>query len=355
MFDSNIFSQRNPYLHSQSCYDGPVHPSLFESYNHVQCNPLPIPGANIPSQSHNNNPIVLNQLNSNINNGRKGPPQPFYGINFINFKQFENIFIEKIKNFPLQVNDYLTKEEENINLKLLMDSVNNISSATFQNINKINETYCNKLTNSNIAVQKLFEICSQINEILSSMDNELINQFNSLTNFHGYDESIQNEEENNLIRIKNGINECSDILSEQIIKTNEKSMNFNNELNANCEQFRIMLSQELMNLNTNLNELIKYKNEKNNEYEKFQKIANDIIIQINSLKNKFIFVNSNTEDKNNNNENIIETKEEEKNDPGVIKANNPTISDEVQMKNRIATLKYINEMHNRRKKKNKKF
>ena len=362
MFGSNYISQRN----SQSCYEGSFHPSLFESYNIY-----PLSNSNIPNQNLNlmsPNPFIFSQYsnmsNNNMGSGRKNTQQSFISTNFINYKQFENIFIEKIKNFPNQVNDYLAKKEENINLKLLMDSVNNTSLITFQNINKINDTYRNKLSNSNFCVPKLFEICSKINEVLDNINNELLKQFSYLTSFHGYDESVQNDEKINLNRIQNIINECNELLNEKIIKIDNNSMNFNNEINSNCEQFRIILGQEMYNLSQNLNELINYKNEKNNNYVKCQLITDNIIKTVSSLKNKFIFFNCNagkenevkifTQNENKENINDNNLNQNKKEDLAMNKLIPPkNIDEKSKEKNKMATLKIINEMRNRNKKRKK--
>lgn len=367
MFGSNFRSQRNPVIHSQSCYEGSYHPSLFESYNRNQNNVYPFSNSNnVNPQSIilSQNPFIFSQLSTSTNNsigGRKGTQQSFTSSNIINYKQFENIFIEKLKNFPNQVNDYLTKEEENINLTLLMNSLNNTSLITCQNLNKINNNYCSKLSISNCNVPKLFEIYSKINELLNLINNELLNQFSLLTSFHGYDESVQNEEKINLNKIQDIINECNELLTEKIIKINKSSMNFNNEVNNNCEQFRLMLEEEMKKLTINLNKLIKYKNENNNKYEIYQQLTDNIINTINSLKNKFIFTNNENdnkivEDKENNN-NIYEKNVPEINKDNMENMNDIIIEDNVKVQNKMATLKIISEMHNRnrKRKKNKTF
>ena len=369
MFGSNFMSQRN----SQSCYEGSFHPSLFESYNLPQSNNLyPISNSNNSNQNSNfisQNPLIFSQFsntnNNNITGGRKNTQQSFASTNFINYKQFENIFIEKIKNFPNQVNEYLTKEEENTNLKLLMDSVNNASLITYQNIKKINDTYRNKLSNSNFCVPQLFELCSKINEILNNIDNELLKQFSFLTSFHGYDESVQNDEKVNLNKIQNILNECKELLNEKIIKIDNNSMNFNNEINSNCEQFRIILGQEMFNLCQNLNELVNFKNEKNNNYAKYQYITDNIIKTVNSLKNKFIFSNCNTGNKNEEKNFTQNENKENKNDNNLNenkqenlimdKLISISVDESTKEQNRIATLKIINKMHNKKRKKNKYF
>ena len=364
MFGSNYISQRNPAIHSQSSYESSYHPRIIESTNRLQNNAYPLSNSNISNQqgnSQNHNPILLTQFsNMNMNNniGIKNSQQSFSSTNYINYKQFENIFIEKMEGFPNQVNDFLTKEEENINLKTLMNSFNVASWATYKNINKINETYCAKLSNSNCFVQKIIEICTQINELLNSIDIELLNQFNLLTSFHGYDESIQNEEKINLNKIQEVINECSLLLSEKIIKVNNTSMNYSNEVNNNCEQFKNILEEEMIKLKNNLNELIKYKNDINNNYAKYQQITNNIINSINSLKNKFIYINCDNESNNrisfkkeNNNDVNIEVNNKE---VEIVNLNKVEIDEDTKVKNRMATLKIISEMHNRNKKRKKK-
>ena len=375
MLASNYLSQRNPNIHSQSCYEGSsYHSSLYESYNNgSQGNLYQVSNPSISALNSNlisKNQLLYSQLSNMTNNnigGRKPTQQSFTSSNFINYKQFENIFIEKIKDFPTQVNDYLTKEEENISLKILVDSINNVSSITNQNLNKINETYCPKLSNSNCTIPQLFEICSKISELLNNIDNELLNQFSSLTSFHGYDESVQNDEKINLNTIQNIINECNELLNEKIIKIDNNSMNFNNEINSNCEQFKIILGQEMYNLYQNLNELLNYKNDKNNNYAKYQQITDNIIKTVNSLKNKFIFTNSNicneneakictqNEDKENTTNNSLNENKQE--DLIMDKAIPINIDENGKEQNRLATLKIINEMHNRnrKRKKNKLF
>ena len=353
MFGSNYLSQRNSTIRSQSSYEGgSFHPRLFDQLNlasnNINAFPLTNPNiSNIPPNQISQNQIMLSQfstMNSNI--GRKGTQQSFSSINY---KQFENIFVEKIKNFPSQVNDFLTKEEENINLKLLVDSISTASSLTCKNINKINETYCSKLSNSNACVPKLLEICGQINELLNVIDNELLNQFSLLTKFHGYDESIQNEEKINFIKIQEVIDECNEILTEKIIKINNYSINYSTDINNNCEQFKNILKEEMGKLSTNLNELIKYKNERNNNYNEYQKITNNIINSINSLKSSFVFFKC--ESQEHNDAIIVDNNRNENNGKNLEKIN---LDNDEKLQSRMATLKIISEMHNRNKKKRKK-
>ena len=377
MFGSSYLSQKNSTIRSQSSIDGgSFHPRLFDQLNLVSnnINSFPLTNSNIsniPPNQISQNQMMLSQF-SNMNNsiGRKGTQQSFSSINHINYKQFENIFVEKIKNFPSQVNDFLTKEEENINLKLLMDSINTSSSLTCKNINKINEIYCSKLSNSNACVPKLLEICGQINDLLNVIDNELLNQFSLLTKFHGYDESIQNEEKINLNKIREVIDECNELLSEKIIKVNNYSINYSADINNNCEQFKNILKEEMNKLSTNLNELIKYKNERNNNYDEYQKITNNIINSINSVKSSFIFFkcesqeNNNTivVDNNRNENNAISKESNEVEKDKILDANlddtknleKINLEDDEKLQNRIATLKFISEMHNRNRKKRKK-
>ena len=374
MFGSSYLSQRNSTIRSQSSYEGSsFHPRLFDQLNLASnnINAFPLTNSNIsnipPSQLSQNHMMLTQFSNMNNNIGRKGTQQSFSSINY---KQFENIFVEKIKNFPSQVNDFLTKEEENINLKLLVDSISTASSLTCKNINKINETYCSKLSNSNACVPKLLEICGQINELLNAIDNELLNQFSLLTKFHGYDESIQNEEKINLNKIQEVIDECNELLAEKIIKVNNYSINYSTDINNNCEQFKNILKEEMGKLSTNLNELIKYKNERNNNYNEYQKITNNIIKSINSLKNSFVFFKCENQEHNdtivvdnNRNENNAISKENNKlEDDKALEVNlddsknleKINLENDEKLQNRMATLKIISEMHNRNKKKRKK-
>ena len=368
MFGSNYLSQRNSSIHSQSCYEGSYKPNLFESYNRPQCNPYPISNSNLPNPQPNilsQNALIFSQysnMNNNMLGGKNGTQQSVISSNFINYKQFENIFIEKIKAFPNQVNDYLTKEEENNNLKLLVDSVKNASLITYQNINKINETYCPKLSNSNCCVPQLFEICSKINELLNSIDNELLNQFSLLTSFHGYDESIQNDGKEDLNKIQNVLNECNELLNEKIMKINKNSMDYNNDINSNCEQFKNILNEEMKKLNQYLKDLIIYKNNEKKNYAEYQHITNNIINSINSLRNKFIFLNR---DNKNDNKMIIEKENidkncvENNNNYSEIENSNKMIIDDnsnkiivdedTKLQNKLATLKIINRIKKRKK------
>ena len=371
MFGSSYLSQRNSTIRSQSSYEGSsFHPRLFDQLNLASnnINAFPLTNSNIsnipPSQLSQNHMMLTQFSNINNNMGRKGTQQSFSSINY---KQFENIFVEKIKNFPSQVNDFLTKEEENINLKLLVDSISTASSLTCKNINKINETYCSKLSNSNACVPKLLEICGQINELLNAIDNELLNQFSLLTKFHGYDESIQNEEKINLNKIQEVIDECNELLSEKIIKVNIYSINYSADINNNCEQFKNILKEEMNKLSTNLNELIKYKNERNNNYDEYQKITNNIINSINSVKSSFIFFKCESQenndtivvDNNRNENNVISKESNEVEEDKILDSDTKNLEkinleDNEKLQNRMATLKIISEMHNRNRKKRKK-
>ena len=374
MFGSSYLSQRNSTIRSQSSYDGAsFHPRLFDQLsmasNNINAFPLTSSNiSNIPSNQISQNQLMLSQFTNSI--GKKGTQQSFSSFNHINYKQFENIFVEKIKNFPSQVNDFLTKEEENKNLKLLMDSISTASSLTCKNINKINETYCSKLSNSNACVPKLLEICGQINELLNVIDNELLNQFSLLTKFHGYDESIQNEEKVNLNKIQDVIDECNELLSEKIIKVNNYSINYSTDINNNCEQFKNILKVEMNKWSAKLNELIKYKNERNNNYNENQKINNNIINSINSIKNSFTFFKCESQknneeiavDNNRNENNVISKESNKEEDDKVMKINlddgknleKISLDTDEKLQNRMATLKIISEMHNRNRKKRKK-
>jgi len=346
MFSSNYISQRN----SQSCYENGLRPSLSE-YNRVASNESN-PQNNILTQ----NSLMLSQL-SNVSNSI-GRSQQSYGLGnqYINYKQFENIMMSNIKLFPEQVNSYLSNERENICLRLLMKSIYNTSLSTYQNFDKMNNTFCSKLTNSNICVEKFLELCAKMNVILTVIDNDLLNQFSLLTSFHGYDESIQNEEKNNLMIIEKVITECNELLYEKIIKLNQNSMSFNDEININCVELKKILFEEMNILYHNLNELIKNKKERiNNEFE-YQQILNDIADIINSLQNKFIFSNK-CEENNEKMDLCGENKENNINTnnsfPNIT--DNENLTDEDKLKKRMATIKIISEIKKKYKRKKKKL
>ena len=232
----------------------------------------------------------------------------------------------------------------------------NYSFLTFQNFDKINNTFCAKLTTSNICVESFLEMCEKLNILLNSIDNELLNQFSTLTSFHGYDESFQNEEKNNLKAIENAINKCNELLCENIIKVNNNSMNFNNEINNNIIQLNRMLSEEMNILGQNINELIKHKKERNINSFEYQNIFGNIINLVNSLKNKFIFLYPQQEKIQS--IDMIEKSEDNKiNMTNEIPSSvdNMNITEEVKLQNKEATMKIISEMHKRNRKKKNKF
>ena len=137
MFSSNYLSQRN----SQSCCENTLRPSSSE-YNRMTSNEQ-IPQNNLLTQ----NSLMYSQL-SNVSNsvGIQRTQQSFgMGNKYINYKQFENIMMENIKSFPEQVKDYLTNDRDNICLNLLMKSIYNVSLSTYQNFDKMNNTFCSRL------------------------------------------------------------------------------------------------------------------------------------------------------------------------------------------------------------------
>lgn len=348
MFSSNYLTQRN----SQSNYENSFRPTLS------QFNIIPNDERMTQNDILISNSLIQSQASNISNNApRQGNQQSLcQNNNYINYKQFEKILAENIKSFPVQVNRYLTNDKENINLKLLMNSICNASLATYQNFDKINNTFCGKLINSNICVENFFELCGKINLLLNSIDSELVNQFSSLTSFHGYDDSIQNEEKNNLKAIENVINECIELLYENIIKVNKNSMIFNDEINNNISQLSNILMEEMNILNNNINELIKHKKEKNNNNLEYEQIFNNIINSINYLKEKFIFLYPKEE--NNNNMDLCDKNQNTSinifNEEIQSNMDNINVSDEEKLQNKAATIKIISEMHKRnRKKKNK--
>ena len=349
MFSSNYLSQRN----SQSCYENSLRPSLSE-YNRISNNEIN-PQNNMFTQ---NSLMISQQSNMSNNRGMSGTQKSLgFGNNIINYKQFENIMVENIKSFPEQVSHYLTNSNGNTSLRLLMNSISNILSTTSQNFDKINNTFCAKLTTSNICVEKFLEICAKMDFLLNIIDNDLINQFSLLTSFHGYDESLQNEEKNSIEAIEKVINECNELLFEKIIKPNQNSMNFNEEINQNCLELKNILNEEMNILYQNLNKLIKYRKEKNNHENEYQEIINGVAEIISSLQDKFIFSNNNGKNNNNSSNIYEENKENYINNEENNDTNNTNTSDENKKKKKMATIKIISEMNKRykRKKKNKRL
>ena len=350
MFSSNYLSQRN----SQSCYENSLRPSLSD-YNVVSNNEQ-IPQNNLFTQ----NPLIVSQRSNMSNNSmRMQGTQQSLGLgsnNYINYKQFENIMIENVKSFPDQVSNYLTNSNGDMSLRLLMNSIYSASLVTSQNFNKINNTFGAKLTNSNICVENFLELCAKMNYLLNVIDNDLVNQFSLLTSFHGYDESVQNEEKDNIETIERVINECNELLFEKIIKPNQNSMNFNEEINQNCVELKMILLEEMNILYQNLNKLIKLRKERNDNQNKYQQILDGVAEVISSLTDKFIFSNKNETDKENdlvceeNKENIINVNNKVDNKD----INNSDASDEVKIQKRLATIKIISEINKRYKRRKKK-
>jgi hypothetical protein len=351
MFSSNYLSQRN----SQSCYENTLRPSLSD-YN-ISSNNEQISQNNIFTQ----NPLIISQHSNMSNNSmRMQGTQQSLGLgsnNYINYKQFENIMIENVKSFPEQVSNYLTSSRGDISLRLLMNSIYSASLVTSQNFDKINNTFCAKLTSSNICVEKFLELCAKMNYLLNVIDNDLVNQFSLLTSFHGYDESIQNEEKDNIETIERVINECNELLFEKIIKPNQNSMNFNEEINQNCIELKNILFEEMNILYQNLNKLIKLRKEKNDHQNGYQQILDGVAEVIASLKDKFIF--SNNKDMNNENVHVCEENKENNinrnKEADNKEINNSDVTDEVKIQKRLATIKIISEMNKRYKRKKKKY
>ena len=350
MFSSNYLSQRN----SQSCYENSLRPSLSD-YNVVSNNEQ-IPQNNLFTQ----NPLIVSQRSNMSNNSmRMQGTQQSLGLgsnNYINYKQFENIMIENVKSFPDQVSNYLTNSNGDISLRLLMNSIYSASLVTSQNFNKINNTFGAKLTNSNICVENFLELCAKMNYLLNVIDNDLVNQFSLLTSFHGYDESVQNEEKDNIEKIERVINECNELLFEKIIKPNQNSMNFNEEINQNCVELKMILLEEMNILYQNLNKLIKLRKERNDNQNKYQQILDGVAEVINSLTDKFIFSNKNEID----NKNVLVCEENKENNINVNNevdnkdSNNSDATDEIKIQKRLATIKIISEINKRYKRRKKK-
>ena len=366
MFGSKNFSENYYPNNSQSSYESSYLRNLRESNHIQQYNSYPVPNLNDSNSQHiiiSPSPLIFSQFTNSEKNlsGEKKTTQSSFSTNFttkyIGYSQLENTFIENIKNYPNQVNDYLTKKDGNKNIKNLLDSINNTSIITCQNMKKINETYTNKITNSNCVVPKIFEIFSKINDLLKVIDNELMNQFSLLTSFNGYDESVQNDEKENLDKIQKVINECIELLNNKIMEVNNNTMNLNNDLNINCQQLKNIMGQEIQKLSENLSEFVKFKNEKNKAYKEYKFILDNIANNINSLQNKFIFLNSKCNDATNNvmiaeKENINNNNTNEKNifDFNIDKTNSQNIDENTSTLYKKATMKIISEMHKRNKK-----
>ena len=345
MFSSNRLPGRN----SQSCYENTLRPSLSQ-YNYIS-NKETIPPNNMLTQ----NPLMISQQSNGSNSIGMPTTQQSLGLgnNYINYQQFEKIMMENIKSFPDQVSSYLITPKGNTSLKLLINSIYNSSLVTSQNFEKLNNTYCAKLTGSNICVEKFLEICVKMNFLLNVIDNNLVNQFSLLTSFHGYDESVQNEEKNNIETIEKVINECNELLFEKIIKPNQSSMNFNDEINSNCVELKNILFEEMNILYKNLNELIKYRKEKNEQENECRQILDCVADIIISLQDKFIFFN-NIEKSN---EKMDLCEENKENDININEETNNSNNndDEIKLQKRLATIKIITGMNKRYKRKKKKL
>lgn len=366
MFGSKNFSENYYPNNSQSSYESSYFRGVRDSNHIQQYNSYQVPNLNDSNSQHiiiSPSPLMFSQFTNSEKNlsGEKKTTQSSFSTNFttkyIGYSQLENTFMENIKNYPNQVNDYLSKKDGNKNIKNLLDSINNTSIITCQNMKKINETYTNKITNSNCVVPKIFEIFSKINDLLKVIDNELMNQFSLLTSFNGYDESVQNEEKENLEKIQKVINECIELLNNKIMEVNNDTMNLNNDLNINCQQLKNIMDQEIQKLSENLSEFVKFKNEKNKAYKEYKIILDNIANNINSLQNKFIFLNSKSNEATNNimiaeKENINKNNTNEKNifDFNVDKTNSTNIDENTSTLYKKATMKIISEMHKRNKK-----
>lgn len=330
MFGSDYLSQSIPSF-----------PQSLQSSNNLN--------SQIPDFSHNYTNFTFSPNPQNITQSQdsfqNNIPQQNFSNNLLNIKQFENVFYEKMKIFPLQINEYLINNKENTNIKNLLSSLNDSSLITNDKINKINTTFSEKLTDSNTQVEKFYEICKNIENSLNLINTELLNHFSLLTSFHGYDERIHAEGKKNFENIQKIINECNKILSDEIIDVNNQTINFNNELNINLEQLKLILSPELYKISSFLTELADLKKNKNINYEKYQNITNNVIDIINQLKNKFIFVKEIskkklTQEKININDNCNDENKENIN----MNSNN-NIGDNISSNNICCNINNINNMN----------
>ena len=146
-------------------------------------------------------------------------------------------------------------------------------------------------------------------------------------------------------------------VNNKIMEVNKNTMNLNNDLNINCQQFKNIMGQEIQKLSENLSEFAKFKNERNKAYKEYKIILDNIANNINSLQNKFIFLNSKSNDSTNNvmiaeKENINNNNTNEKNifDFNVDKTNSTNIDENTSTLYKKATMKIISEMQKRNKK-----
>ena len=365
MFGSNFYSQNNVPL-SQSTLNQKYHNTQFADFLNYQKFPY------LQNQQMNN---ISSQYSSQNNQNSKNESLNSQFIpnitqkqnnSYLNQKQFENIFYENMKLLPTKISEILSNPNENTNIQSLFNDLDNNSSLMNDKIIYINKNFCEKLSDSNNSVEKFYEICKNIETLLSNINSELLNHFSLFTSFHGCDESLQNEDIKNFENIRNTIEKCKNILSVEIIDTNDKTLNFNNDIQLNLEEFKLISIQEINKINEYLTELVNCKKKEDYTIEDYQKITNNIIGIINQLNTKFIFIKEASKKKiNQQDESIDYINSDDKNKENEsinTNMNNNTIVDKQNYDNKVncnqfdsnkkATLNYLKNMH-RRKKTNK--
>ena len=358
MFGSNFFSQNNIPL-SQSSINQNYHNTQFIDFQNYQKFPYP------QNQQTNNISSQYNTQN-NLNPKNESFDSQFIPCltqkqnnNYLNQKQFENIFYENMKLLPNKINEILNNPNDNVNIQSLFNDLDNNSSITNEKINYINKNFCEKLTDSNNSVEKFCETCKNIENILNNINSELLNHFSLFTSFHGYDESLQNVDKN-FENIHNEIQKCNYILLEEIIGTNNKILNYNNDININLEQFKLILTPEIKKISEYLIELANCKKKENTTIEEYQKITNNILGIISQIKMKFIFINEISKKKilekdeysnyiNNDDNNNKENENINTNNKVVDGNSNVNNINCIECNNKKATLNYLKNMHRKKK------
>ena len=128
MFGSKNFPETYYPNNSQRSYESSYFSNLRESNHIQQYNPYPVSNLNDSNSQHiiiTPSPLIFSQFSNSENNlsGEKKTTQSSFSTKYIGYSQLENTFMENIKNYPNQVNDYLTKKDGNKNIKNLLDKI----------------------------------------------------------------------------------------------------------------------------------------------------------------------------------------------------------------------------------------
>lgn len=394
MFSQQFNSQSTNCSSSQSCFN---YPSQFTyHFPKIQSTLYPIPenkSCIFPFQNQTSSQILqpsfqiknpfLQEPSAQILNSRNNNPFLINNdtSNSINQKQIDYSYLDKYlensmkKFFTAEIINSLsdnTGKNGNYNLKEIFSRINNSSSQINQDTQKINDNYATKFTESNVFLKKLEqEIFENIKQKLISIENELISEFNNLTNFHGFDEGFLNEGKNGIMQIHLIIKDCYENLSKKISEINQETNDYNNEIIVNSNNFMEIIKPEIIKLNELLEEVVKRKNQKNESIQEIKNLGNQIIQVINNIKGKFVYAQKMNNEKNNifeNNENNIEFCDNNNNNGVNIYDNNKNVEDEKNNNensneeerlgmqnnvNKMATLSFIKKIH--KAKKNKKY